>query len=452
MIKKIISLVFIMLLSVSLAFASKWTLYKTFNVDTTITPGVSYLWLAADANNNLYASGFNSNLAATSTHFYKISNWLTGTPAFLAFDTSTMAMPQYRGGLGIDVDSDGNIYGAVETGAFASSYYKIWNSSLAEITTVLNPSSGRPTGIAVDNDTTNPNGRHLFHGDLINGKIRVRNMLDQSIAGTTPWNHLLSGGNPRDIVLQPIPGTDTVYHLWVNLDRDIVRFNNVSGRGIESEVSYTVETVIDNTNQSASGLGIAYDKYRNTILYSGGSETTSQSGKGHTIQIINAVTGAVVQVLGVPDTIGNDDARFNYPSDAVVVTSAGKRFLVVSDYDNWRMKVYWANIPVTPTVPQTINPGGSVPVSADTTNTVGTITWSMSTSGLGQLSSLTGPSVTFTAETGNISGTLTITATDEEGDTGTTATITITATSAPIITDRIEFVLPKTEPLGELFE
>lgn len=432
MARKILSLVFIMLLSVSFAFASKWTLYKTFDVDTTINPGIGYLWLAADAANNLYASGFNSNAAATPINFYKISNWLTGTPTFLAFDTSAIAMPQNRGGLGIDVDADGNIYGAVETGDYTTSYYKVWNSSLAEITTVLNPSSGRPTGIAIDNDATNAKGRHLFHGDLINGKIRVRNMLDQSIAGGTPWNQMDLPLNCRDIVLQPLPGTDTVYNIWASMNRIIVRFNNVSGRTIEGDITgtlqYACDTVVNNTAQSASGLGIAYDSVKNTIIYSGLSGTPI----GHTMQIINATTGAVVQVLGTPDTLGNDDTHFNSPTDAVVVTSSGKRFLVVSDYGNWKMKVYGSEIPVTPAAPKAINPGGSVIVSADTTIAVGTITWSMSTTGLGQLSSSTGASVTFTAETGNISGSLTITATDADGDTGTTAVITITPTSAPL--------------------
>ncbi|MCX7920091.1 MAG: hypothetical protein N3A72_10905 [bacterium] len=454
MFKKIIILSGILLLSTSLAFSAKWSLYKTFYVDTTITPGVSYMWLAADANNNLYASGFNSNATPTPIHFYKISNWLAGTPTFLAFDTSTMAMPQYRGGLGIAVDADGNIYGAVETGAAASSYYKIWNPSLAEITTVLNPSSGRPTGIAVDNDTTNPKGRHLFHGDLLNGKIRVRNMLDQSIAGGATYDQLKPGTYPRDIVIQPIAGTDTIYNLWVNRSRDILRFNNVSGRAIEADITnilqYACDTIVDNADQNASGLGIAYDNVKNTVIYSGGSLVGS--GIGHTMQIINATTGAVVQVLGVPDESGNDDAHFNFPSDAVVVTASGKRYLVVSDYGNWRMKVYSSAIPVTPNTPKAINPGGSVLISADTTNTVGTITWTMSTTGLGQLSALTGPEVTFTAQTGNISGTLTITATDEEGDTGTTAVITITPTSAPLIIEDNTAIAPRFVPLGELFE
>ncbi|MFB3895754.1 MAG: hypothetical protein ACE14V_05570 [bacterium] len=456
MLKKIIILVSIMVLMVSISYASKWTLYKTFYVDTTISPGISYLWLAADANSNLYVSGFNSSAAATPINFFKISDWLYGSPTFLAFDTSTMAMPQYRGGLGIDVDADGNIYGAVETGAAGSSYYKIWNSSLAEVTTVLNPSSGRPTGLAVDHDVTNPKGRHLFHGDLVNGKIRARNMLDQSITGVTPWNQLKPGTYPRDIVIQPIAGTDSVYNLWVTRSRDILRFNNVSGRAIEDDTTgilvYACDTIADNVDQNASGLGIAYDNVKNTIIYSGGSETTSLSGIGHTMQIINATTGAVIQVLGTPDEMGNDDTHFNFPSDAVVVTSAGKRFLVVSDYGNWRMKVYTSTIPVTPAAPIPINPGGSVEVSADTTVAVGTITWTMSTTGLGQLSSATGPTVTFTAETGAIYGSLTITATDSDGDTGTTALITITPTSTTLATENIELVVPRSQRLGELFE
>ena len=212
------------------------------------------------------------------------------------------------------------------------------------------------------------------------------------------------------------------------------------------------QTLIDNTNQSASGIGIAYDSVKNTIIYSGGSEIASLSGIGYTIQIINATTGAVIQVLGTPDEMGNDDNHFNFPSDVVVVTHAGKRYLVISDYSNWRMKVYWVNIPVTPTTPQRINPGDSVVVSADTTLTNGTITWSMSTTGLGTLSSATGPSITFTAATGNISGTLTITATDADGDTGSTAAITITPTSAPMTSEKINAVLPRLIPLGKLFE
>ena len=170
------------------------------------------------------------------------------------------------------------------------------------------------------------------------------------------------------------------------------------------------------------------------------------------MQIINATTGAVIQVLGTPDTMGKDDTHFNFPSDAVVVTSTGKRFLTVSDYGNWRMMVYRFDIPVTPTAPQLINPGDSVVVSADTTLTNGTITWSMSTTGLGTLSSATGPSVMFTTATGNISGTLTITATDADGDTGSTAAITIIPTSAPMTSEKINAVLPRLIPLGELFE
>lgn len=456
MTNKLIIFVAILVLLASFSFASKWTLYKTFDVDTAQTPGISYLWLAADANANLYASGFNSNAAATPINFYKISNWLNGTPTFLVFDTSTMAMPQYRGGLGIDVDADGNIYGAVETGAAGSSYYKIWNSSLAEITTVYNPSSGRPTGLAIDNDVTNANGRHLYHGDLLNGKIRVRNMLDQSIAGGSSYDQLKPGTYPRDMVVQPIAGTDTVYNLWVTRSRDILRYNNVSGRAIEEDTTnilrYACDTVVDNVDQNASGLGIAYDGIKNTIIYSGGSETTSLSGIGHTMQIINATTGAVVQVLGTPDEMGDDDAHFNFPSDAVVVTAEGKRFLVVSDYGNWQMKVYTSSIPVTPAIPTSVTPGGSVEISADTTSAVGTITWTMSTTGLGQLSSATGPSVTFTAETGAISGSLTITATDSEGDTGTTALITITPTSTSLAPEKVELIVPRSQRLGELFE
>jgi hypothetical protein len=456
MLKKIIVLIAIMLLSTSFVFASKWSLYKTFNVDTAQAPGISYLWMAADANNNIYVSGFNSNAAATPINFFKISDWLYGSPAFLVFDTSTMAMPQYRGGLGIDVDADGNIYGAVETGNNLTSYYKIWNSSLAEITTVLNPCSGRPTGLVIDNDATNANGRHLYYGDLLNGKIRARNMLDQSPTGVNPWGQIIPGTYPRDMVIQPIAGTDTVYNLWVTRNRDILRYNNVSGRDIEADTTsvlhYACDTLVDNVDQNASGIGIAYDSVKNTIIYSGGSETTSLSGIGHTMQIINATTGAVIQVLGTPDEMGNDDTHFNFPSDAVVVTSAGKRFLVVSDYGNWRMKVYSSDIPVTPNTPKAINPGGSVDVSADTTNTVGTITWTISTTGLGQLSSATGPSITFTAETGAISGSLTITATDAEGDTGTTAVITVTPTSTPLATEKIEIVIPRSQRLGELFE
>jgi len=355
----------------------------------------------------------------------------------------------------------------MDNGSNTSDYYRVWNSLLQIVTTVINPSSGRPTGIAVDEDTTNANGRHLFHGDLINGKLRVRTQLNQAIAGGTPFTQLpLGNAYPRGLTLQPILGNSTAYNIWVNEQQQlfnsvdssyIIEFQNVCGRAIEADVSdtlaYSPITVVTYLNTGPiNDAGLCYDSVKNTIIYSAGNDTIN--GVGQTIRVIRAdTTNTQLQILGTPGVSGSDTAHFSSPGGAVTVGSGTTHYLAVTDLGNYRIMVYRFGIPVSVNK-IVVQPNGSVAVTADTTQTNGTVNWTISTSSLvvASLNTTQGANVTINIGNSSGAGIVSLTATDGDGDTGYTPTILVTPTSVPLATEQDRVSVSHSQPVWTFME
>jgi hypothetical protein len=440
-----------------MAHAGKWIYQNAFITDTTIAPQ-EFMFLSADVAGNLYASCYNSSATTENVNFYKITNWINGTPTFLAFDTTT-GVPSGRSQYGMWVDANGNVYGSADLGVAASSFYKVWNSSLVAVTTVLDPSSGRPTGIAVDEDTTNANGLHLYQGDLVNGKIRVRTQLNQAIAGGSPYTQMVPGTYPRGLTIQPIQGNSTSYNLWINQNGSAVEYQNICGRAIEADVSdtlaYSLITIAANPQSDIiNDLGIAYDSVENTIIFSGGNDQSNPTTSwGQTMQIINASSPYnVIQVLGTPSTVGNDSVHFNSPAGATTVGSGTTHYLAVTDCGNYRIVVYRYGFNVTPSK-TIIQPNGTFIVTADTTAAIGTINWTLSTTSLvvASLSTTQGASITVNIGGSSGAGNINVTATDGNGDTGYSGTILVSPTSAPLATESDSIII-QSKPVWTFME
>jgi hypothetical protein len=429
MLKILYSILFIVFISVTVASgASYWTFKKDFTIPL---PG-DLAYITADSSGNLYYTTFEDNGTAYAN---RVSNPLDdATRAFASFAQDTF--PSGRGFLGIALDSVEKIYISCDDGSGSTSYIKRFLAGGSAIDTTflgvgVSTPGYRTVGIAIETWTSDNDGLgpRMFTADLANAKVKARHMTGE-FCGTTPWANMYTGAYPRDVDID-----NATHNLYVMKNGNVLRFTPDSTQNLDG---YVLSTLVDNGNESASQFraaqGICFDKYHNQIIYALNPDST--------LRVIDTA-GAQQQILYGHLTADSGAIKIGLLTDGAVARINGVDYLYVAD-NNYRIAIYkWGPI---------IEWSGSLlGLHADDTiqftarGGSGTYTWSCSNYAVGTVTN----NGLFTAIA---PGSCTVTVTDPSSGSDTSDTITVTATDAPLVTDRVESVIPRSLPLGELFE
>lgn len=265
-------------------------------------PYSNTLFLGRDAENNVYATTFNSTGKPAEVVAFKISNALSANPQVTAFDR--FLAPAQRGYAGITVDQQGNIYLSADQGDGAPSFIKKYSPSLE-----LDHSFG--TNGVLASSKVRLLGLTSYRNYIVCAVAWARFLVIDShgtFLGMTPELPREQQAMIRDIDI--IPQTQEI----VGVDRDSVYV--FTGGTLQHLNQYALRALARGSTNPASGEAIYYSSITDRIYYTSnqGHRLASITRGGRAVQTVEN-SGAIQGVSQPADAVISSDGSTMFVSD-----------------------------------------------------------------------------------------------------------------------------------------